>query len=348
MRLLSILVSIAILNSIATLTFEPASQADSTQRLYKYPKHQTLDLDGELFGLCMALLTMRQTGGSYYLSKEKMKVVPLINQPPLGLKDTTLYALHLGFVPYLQGEQDRVFDLETGQEENLKKWVLNQKDNSISPAAIYLKGLELSGGNVWNALLVVHQLLRNSARFNQFPRYQYKSTTEESNQFFNKFVDLRGDLSERGRGFLGDHPGGWYRIWAGALLRMFLTEDDYFNTSYTGTLDRCPRTPAAHGLNGKLESLKEWYMHGWLKNEELEYDDNLDALAKNSATIDGINNTYRHGEPDRRKARLNRDGSTAAGWLLKGLKNPDLIYDRHLTYESCLAGKVYIRVHPTQ
>ena len=35
--------------------------------------------------------------------------------------------------------------------------------------------------------------------------------------FFNKFIDIRGDLEERGDSFHGDHRGSWYRIW-GAML----------------------------------------------------------------------------------------------------------------------------------
>jgi len=70
---------------------------------------------------------------------------------------------------------------------------------------------------LFEAILTIHQLLRNEARFYRSWIHDYPSTKPKMVAFFNKMIDIRGDLEERGSGFHGDHRGSWYRIW-GTML----------------------------------------------------------------------------------------------------------------------------------
>lgn len=125
-----------------------------------------------------------------------------------------------GWYRYFTASQHRLCDFATGKEEDLKKWVMEQPDNSIDPVIIFEKSMSLNKGNIQNALLTIHQSLRNNARFSNKTYYNYKSTKAEAKQFWNKFVDIRGDLEELKKGGEGDHTGSWYRLWGMALYRV--------------------------------------------------------------------------------------------------------------------------------
>lgn len=91
----------------------------------------------------------------------------------------------------------------TPSEMYLKKWVLAQPDNSITPVSLFKQGLVLNGNNVFDTLVNIHTVLRNYARWQApYVRKQKAPSTPadvaQVNLFFNKFVDIRGDLTERG------------------------------------------------------------------------------------------------------------------------------------------------------
>lgn len=129
---------------------------------------------------------------------------------------------HENFLKYLQISEFRSCDYETGKEDDLRDWVLSQNDNSIDPVVIFRKSFELNKGHIFNTLLTIHQLLRNEARWRSKRYYFYNSSVQDEAKFWNKFIDIRGDLSEREEEFEGDHQGSWYRIWGIALYRLSL------------------------------------------------------------------------------------------------------------------------------
>ncbi len=105
-------------------------------------------------------------------------------------------------------------------EPALENWVREQPNNAIDPPAIFRQALSLAGGDVHGALLTIFELLKNNARFFNEVLVAWPSTYEMRREFFDHFIDLRGDLKERGGKFRGDHAGGWYRMF-GMLLYSY-------------------------------------------------------------------------------------------------------------------------------
>lgn len=93
---------------------------------------------------------------------------------------------------------------------------MSQPDNSITPEKIYSASLSLNE-SAGKSLLCVHELLRNIARHGA-DYIRYSTTPEFRTTFFNKFIDIRGDLVEAGED--GDHAGSWYRLF-GMLTKVF-------------------------------------------------------------------------------------------------------------------------------
>lgn len=173
---------------------------------YPYARTETVRLDARRLGRCLALATLETTP------------TPSLNRnrslPPYE-EDR--------FFWYLVGSR-RVPVYSSGHERDLRDWVLQQPDASIDPVAIYRQSLVLNHGNVWNAVLAIHQLLRGEARWFD-PVYAYESSFARQTEFFRHFIDIRGDLRERDRTrFTGDHAGSWYRIWG--MMLSFLSHVD--------------------------------------------------------------------------------------------------------------------------
>jgi hypothetical protein len=169
---------------------------------YPFPRPTTLRLDGRAWGHCMARTILNYTRS------------PRIDRTQMSRPDDPNEVQR-----YLQGIR-RIEPYTTGREEQLRQWVMRQPDASITPISILQASLELHSGNVWNALLGIHELLRNEARWFHRARYHYESTYAVQTDFFRRFIDIRGDLRERDRTrFTGDHSGSWYRIF-GVLLGL--------------------------------------------------------------------------------------------------------------------------------
>lgn len=178
--------------------------------VYKYPSSQKVELNGSSLGECLVAATVL-SNHAYSLSRSKM-ISPY-------RKDQFKYYLYASS-PDDEGKVKGADSYKTGFEEKLKVWILQQPDNSVDPVGLYRKALELSDGNVWNALLCIHDLLRNNARFYDTKRYTYPDSKKNVERLFNKLIDIRGDLKERGVNFKGDHSGSWYRIWIFPLFLM--------------------------------------------------------------------------------------------------------------------------------
>jgi hypothetical protein len=179
--------------------------------VYKYPTQNKIEIDGKALGVCLSLATLEHMSLSPYIS----------------LQETNCKYNPTQLLSYLRADRSelRACDYTTTFEAEIIKWVLRQHDNSIDPLLIFQESYSLSGGNVFNAILAIHNVIRNHARYYDTRRYSFPSTKEKSEKFLNKFIDIRGDLSERGASFSGDHAGSWYRIWGIALYRFSLGYD---------------------------------------------------------------------------------------------------------------------------
>lgn len=198
-----------ILKDAKTIVFgPPAPTLPQNPLIYNFPRSQTLNLDGELLGKCLAAETIL-SGQPYYFSKDEMI-------SPFNSSKFEAYVRAVGEFGW--GHAGAADLYKTGKEEKLKGWINAQPDNSVDPIHLYVASLKINSGNVWNALLAIHDLLRNNARFYHSNRYNYSDSLDNVDHLFNKLIDIRGDLKERGAGFKGEHSGSWYRIWALLLI----------------------------------------------------------------------------------------------------------------------------------
>lgn len=230
------------------------------------------------------------------------------------------------WMQYLALSANRNCDFATGQEETLKEWVLKQSDNSIDPLTIFEKSLELNTGNLMNSLITVHQLLRYNARWFSTVYDDYKSSTEESRAFWNKFIDIRGDLSERGPSFEGDHAGSWYRIWGMALWRTrkgfvpMVRMDKCSSISSSPISERLLRNIQAYSMAISAEAVKPLFVL-----LDLSYKPQLKDL--------------------RGKAEMNTlgvdIGATFASYLADGALNLDPSHRKRVFEKICQEKKFY-------
>ncbi len=195
---------------------------------YHYPAKQKLKIDAGILAYCMTKEISKyenpviNPSTIYQCNKLWAKKINTEGKEP----DITVALYDRAMLDqYLQISAKRNCDYETGKEGELKKWVLKQNDNSIDHIKIFTKALELSHGRVWDALLMIHQLLRNEARYWSKKYYAYESNPVDEEKFWNKFIDIRGELPERGPEFKADHAGSWYRMWGMMLNRIADTRE---------------------------------------------------------------------------------------------------------------------------
>lgn len=199
------------LSIFLTLSCKPVSSSNSEAMglpkeyyRYKYPSQQTLYLDGLVLGQCLGQ-EMKRRKFHWGVDRNKYSA--------------------WNFDSYLTGSKFTYYT--TPSEMTLKKWVLAQPDNSITPMSLFKQSLTSNNNNVFDSLVNIHTVLRNVSRW-QAPYVKKQNApsaperVEQVNLFFNKFVDIRGDLTERGANFRGDHPGSWYRIW-GMMLKFIMS-----------------------------------------------------------------------------------------------------------------------------
>jgi hypothetical protein len=186
---------------------------------YDYPEHHKLLLEPDTLAYCMIEIANR------YPDSKTTAAIPIDKtyansyffDPAQGCEMTPS---NLFF--YLAADPRRECDYKTGLEEPLRDWIMAQPDNSIDPVKIFEESMELNKGNVFDSLLAIHQLLRNEARYYEKKYYAYQSNPQREKAFWNKFIDIRGDLAEGGGH--GDHQGTWYRIWGIMLYRLSQSE----------------------------------------------------------------------------------------------------------------------------
>ncbi|MBO9668803.1 MAG: hypothetical protein J7501_18540, partial [Bdellovibrio sp.] len=159
---------------------------------YSYPKQNAVSINDEVLAGCF----LKEINKYPNVSKttEPLFVYPDARASRYRVRPQCIFSQR-DFFEYMLGEPSRSCDYSTGQESILREWILEQKDNSIDPVKLYREALKLSGGSAFNATLMIHQLLRTEARYKQ-PSFYYESTPAKEKAFWNKFVDIRGDLEE--------------------------------------------------------------------------------------------------------------------------------------------------------
>lgn len=200
----------------------PVVSAGPKEPFYKFPSSTPFFLDHAKFGACLARATAEEFP-RFRFDRSQMRCTWNIEGERFVYKraDKPSFMTYLGGLP-------RKCDYTSGKEDELRAWVFAQPENSINPVSLYRASLRLNDGNVWNALLAIHQVLRQQARYGDYKRYNFRSDRATARDFFNRFIDIRGDLIERGPGFSGDHAGSWYRMWGAILFRMMPhTEEDF-------------------------------------------------------------------------------------------------------------------------
>lgn len=138
-----------------------------------------------------------------------------------------------------------------------------------------------------------------------------------STNFYNKLIDIRGDLKERGTAFHGDHKGTWYRIWGMMLYRLAIqgsTLKNFQNISSTK----------------KLTSDEKDLLHRKdIKTKILAFGVELEKI--------------RHGtEEDTRKTEINLMASNAAAAFWTQLYAPGEYAGWQPTLEQCHSG-IYLK-----
>jgi hypothetical protein len=280
--------------------------------IYRHPAPRARWISARKFGLCLAQTVLEVTP-NFSFSMDRMIEKSFPHFP----KDTPTEPHEGGFNPpfvaYLQADPARPVDFQSGTEGELAEWVLDndKPENSIDPLRIFRKSLELNHGNVWNTLLAIHDLLRNEARWFDRTRYVFRSSREKEEAFFNKLIDIRGDLRERGE--IGDHFGSWYRPWLGMLLRL-----------YFGRLTGANET-SSNSLLRKLLDL--WTSVGISRITEAW------TFSEVGEKRDPDNN---------RKAELTFIGIRSADWLISGLRDPSLLNRYGITRNAC-DSRTYLR-----
>lgn len=266
--------------------------------VYAYPRSSKVEISTRLLGLCMAHELSRDHR-SFDFNRSNVKCIS-----PAGGKDVSHdpSVRKPSLVDYLSGTPDRSCDYASGHEEELKNWVLAQKDNSVSPVSIFAESLRLNGGEIFSSLITIHQLLRNNARWWDDTRYAYRSSKAEEQNFFDKMIDIRGDLKERGNGFHGDHFGSWFRIWGTMLYTLgFVSESEFHENLHKGAM--CVINP--------LEGL-----------EEIKLVEHL-GISIVASWADEKSKLLQGHEEDPQKFLLDREGSETMTWMLEGLWEPE-------------------------
>jgi hypothetical protein len=245
---------------------------------YRYPASNLITVDASAMGDCFAMASSAY-GGSLSLDKNRMDHTYDFND----------------FFAYLYASPRRTYDYATGQEDALKEWIMGQLEDSIDPVALYRASLNLNRGNIWNALLTIHQLLRNLARYDNKTAYRTNYTEADAAPVFNRLIDIRGDLTDRGASFKGDHRGTWYRIWGIMLYRLIgEPESEGVLGAHQNTV---PQTVYRDTEGQAVASVAEWVK-----------------------PLLGIP------ESDKKKVEMNRIGSSAASAFIQALDNPKRQY----------------------
>ena len=332
-------------NSLAQSDSPITPEVQDPNIIYSYPVSTPRRLSGKTLGLCFALaardlspiskpsLSLGEASRVPYAQGPEatqyreeyhhLHLAPATSRvwPRLGLQvGVGIWGLDSGwdFLDYLAGYAARKFDFISGNEASLEEWVLNQPYHSITPYQIFAQSLRIHRGNIMTAVLAIHQLLRLEARWWDQERYEWTLTTalahdpktsphsdEVERDFFDRFIDIRGDLRERGEAFYGDHSGTWYRIWGAMLYRLGFIRAKDFDQHWA-----------------KDSTVKKSF--NLLEKTQSDINDLRSAVAFWGVETQ-LKNSVGHPEKDLRKLEYDLAGAQSAAWMYQGLRDPSFI-----------------------
>lgn len=332
--------------ALVFVLFSPAHAATPTEtvHLYRFAKPNEITLSGTELGACMALLTRKnfQHLSFQYRGMHCRPFKPLFGKNAFDktvtevLTNAPATPLWKNFTPaefmdYLEANDQRDCDFVTGSEEKLTGWILKQRDNSINPLSIYQESLTLNHQNIWLALLSIHQVVRNNARWWNAAMYRdshydsssetgYAAGIEREKKFFNKFIDIRGDLQDKNRSdrddhFVGDHEGSWYRLWGAMLFRASMIVPEEFQKR------------VQYQCESQDFSISEKFLSAFNNSRA-----NMVFFLDES----GIEEN-KSGEKDGKgKLRIDRAGGEAVLSLYRALSDPSVMKQNHIDEQFCL------------
>lgn len=231
---------------------------------YKYASNTVVYLNGKALGRCLGQ-ELKKKPFTWGVDRKKYSV--------------------WNFDSYLTGSKYAYYTTPT--EMALKNWILAQPDDSITPVSLFTQALQLNNRNVADSLVNIHTVLRNVARWRSpYVKIQNAPSTPKSaenvNQFFNKMIDIRGDLMELGKENKGDHPGSWYRMW-GMMLKFLMTAPvSEKNVTYQNPWFNLNRDYLRVLVAGLAENIK-YIMPGFADDPDKHRKGDLNARAANAA-----------------------------------------------------------------
>jgi len=231
---------------------------------YKYASSRVFYLNGKALGRCLGQ-ELKKKPFSWGVDRKKYSV--------------------WNFDSYLTGSKYAYYTTPT--EIALKRWVLAQPDNSITPVSLFTQALQLNNRNVADSLVNIHTVLRNIARWRSpYVIAQKAPSTPENvksvNVFFDKMTDIRGDLMELGGNNKGDHPGSWYRMW-GMMLKFIMSAPvSERNVTYQNPWFNLNRDYLRVLMAGLAENIK-YIIPGFADDPDKHRKGDLNARAANAA-----------------------------------------------------------------
>ena len=256
----------------------------AAKALYSYPRSKVINISPTILAYCFMEVADQ-------FPKAKASIGPHLEkkyQNPYDYGEDEKCLFDYGnFFDYLAAYPYRSCDYATSFETKLKEWILQQEDNNIDPVSLFAKSMELNSGDIFDSVLTIHQLLRNEARWMYRKYYQYNSSNALEQKFWNKFIDIRGDLEERGKDFHGDHQGTWYRIF-GIILYRFAqknSEGESFIKSAWANYKTSLVAIAAEGAKILLVEESDSYRKLFINLHGADIGENLVSYAKDSSFI---------------------------------------------------------------
>ncbi|MBI2605160.1 MAG: hypothetical protein HYW49_03665 [Deltaproteobacteria bacterium] len=215
--------ALARLTGVGSKTNSNTSSSTIFKNGYLYAKKKPVTIRSKSLAMAFAVSTLNVFDRKELTNKPYADPFHDLNYYLAGSKEASDAAM------FLNPEEREAF---SSRFNHLRDWILAQPDNSIEPHTLFVESLKLTNGDMFGSAILAHDLLRKEARFFDNRYIVYKSTLEERAAFFNKFIDLRGDLDDRGKGNRGDHAGTWYRMF-GILTKVLsattTTSDNAFD-----------------------------------------------------------------------------------------------------------------------
>ncbi len=241
--------------------FKAYPQAKTTfyNNHYKYPSIVHKKIDTVLLGQCFALEVTKYVDRGGRVSN-RIKNINFTNK----------VVAYNSLRNYLSRYENHSL-YQTGHEDKIDAWILKQNDNTVDPLKIFKTSFELNKGDLFRTFLTIYNSLYRNARWYK-DMVTFESSYERMYSYFNKFVDIRGDLDDRNGG-TGDHIGTWYRIWGMMAFYIYSTGYHFENKmefSFMSGEDFEAKLEAAYDFSiahaELAEQIKSYMKYAWWNN----------------------------------------------------------------------------------